>query len=748
MTERVGYETGDPDVNAGDEFRMRVLRPSPASDSFRALVVDMIKKLGEYVETKPWRKRLVCFRLSYGTYTEWCYFGMYEGPDNGPRMQEKFRAYMKAKRNVDNAAIPPLAARKHEFGGSADPNKNGDLLDPAEDQLVLDYYDCLINTMADFLLEMADAAKQAFPGRLVGAYYGYLYDDHPPEGATSLLDKVLSSPNVDILSCPAYYSKDGRRAGGSYVTRTIPSLFRRYGKLALLEDDSRFHHIRDWLQSQNDGQGMCTETPHETEMCMRRNMLNPFFDGGGIQLNDPITQSGSRPHAFDDPAVFRAITDTRAALAKAGVAASESGNEVAVVFSTREAIRRDGGKCSYFTWNLYQTSLLYQNRSGIPFDLLSLEDYIDNPRDYKVVMFLNAFYLTPDERRALVQRTRRPGMTAIWIGPAGGVTDNGFDDAAMSALTGVTATGVARRSKIVCRDSDATEYNFLLGSSRYYYYAKTLADGARGIIVPEMPAGSNGTDGRLYAAILKEAGTHQYVAPGSYIRRHGDVYMYHTGTNGTHTITLPDNVVKVRELFTGTEYNSNVITLQSDGPNTWLFRAATAGIWPVGDDVIAALNADGTLSIDGTGAMDDFATAADLPWDPSAVKSVTIGDGVAVGENALAGLPDSATVNGMNVGQYRKLFGGLGMSGVPEGSVVVSRTELEAAQAATLEIADGTAILGISVCTNGDLTATTSSWAPVAFRKSDLEVSADGTKIIAPIPANAEKGFMILRSGD
>lgn len=746
--EQVGYETGAADPSAGDEFRERVLRPSPASDLFRAKVVDMIKKLGEYVETQPWRKRLVCFRLSYGTYTEWCYFGMYEGPDNGPRMQEKFRAYMKAKRNVDNAAIPPLAARKHEFGGSADPNKNGDLLDPAEDQLVLDYYDCLINTMADFLLEMADAAKQAFPGRLVGAYYGYLYDDHPPEGATSLLDKVLSSPNVDILSCPAYYSKDGRRAGGSYVTRTIPSLFRRYGKLALLEDDSRFHHIRGWLASQNDGLGLCTETPRETEMCMRRNMLNPFFDGGGIQLNDPITQSGSRPHAFDDPAVFRAITDTRAALAKAGVAASESGNEVAVVFSTREAIRRDGGKCSYFTWNLYQTSLLYLNRSGIPFDLLSLEDYIDNPRDYKVVMFLNTFYLTPDERKALVQRTRRPGMTAIWIGPAGGVTDNGFDDAAMSALTGVTATGVARRSKIVCRDSDATEYNFLLGSSRYYYYAKTLADGARGIIVPEMPAGSNGTDGRLYAAILKEAGAHQYVAPGSYIRRHGDVYMYHTGTNGTHTITLPGNVVKVRELFTGTEYNSNVITLQSDGPNTWLFRAATAGIWPVGDDVIAALNADGTLSIDGMGAMDDFATAADLPWDPSTVKSVTIGDGVVVGENALTGLPDSATVNGMNVGQYRKLFGGLGMSGVPEGSVVVSRTELEAAQAATLEIADGTAILGISVCTNSDLTASTATWAPVSFRKSDLEVSADGTKILAPIPANAEKGFMILRSGN
>ena len=748
MTERVGYETGDPDVNAGDEFRMRVLRPSPASDSFRALVVDMIKKLGEYVETKPWRKRLVCFRLSYGTYTEWCYFGMYEGPDNGPRMQEKFRAYMKAKRNVDNAEIPPLASRKHEFGGSADPNKNGDLLDPAEDQLVLDYYDCLINTMADFLLEMADAAKQAFPGRLVGAYYGYLYDDHPPEGATSLLDKVLSSPNVDILSCPAYYSKDGRRAGGSYVTRTIPSLFRRYGKLALLEDDSRFHHIRGWLASQNDGLALCTETALETEMCMRRNMLNPFFDGGGIQLNDPITQSGSRPHAFDDPAVFRAITDTRAALAKAGVAASESGNEVAVVFSTREAIRRDGGKCSYFTWNLYQTSLLYLNRSGIPFDLLSLEDYIDNPRDYKVVMFLNAFYLTPDERAALVQRTRRPGMTAIWIGPAGGVTDNGFDDAAMSALTGVTATGVARRSKIVCRDSDATEYNFLLGSSRYYYYAKTLADGARGIIVPEMPAGSNGTDGRLYAAILKEAGAHQYVAPGSYIRRHGDVFMFHTGTNAIHTtITLPDNVVKVRELFTGTEYNSNVIPIESDGPNTWLFRATSAGMWTVGESVIAVLNTNGVLSIDGTGSTYDFANASDVPWDPTLVRSVVVGDGVTLGANALAALSDTTTLGDVPLKKFRA---GLGSSegSVPAGMLLVSRTEVEAAGAEAIEVANGTALLGISVCTNSDLTASTATWAPVSFRKSDLEVSADGTKILAPIPANADKGFMILRSGN
>ena len=84
---------------------------------------------------------------------------------------------------------------------------------------------------------------------------------------------------------------------------------------------------------------------------------------------------------------------------------------------------------------------------------------------------------------------------------------------------------------------------------------------------------------------------------------------------------------------------------------------------------------------------------------------------------------------------------------VPAGMLLVSRTEVEAAGAEAIEVANGTALLGISVCTNSDLTASTATWTPVSFRKSDLEVSADGTKILAPIPANADKGFMILRSG-
>ncbi len=565
--EQVGYATGAADPNASDEFRERVVRPSPASDRFRAVALDVIGELGDYVNAQPWRKRLIGFRLSYGTYSEWHAFGMYEAPDTGLRMQEKFSAYMQAKRGIANARIPTIAMRRHENADTSKPGLNGDLLDPAEDQLVLDYYDCLANTMADLMLAMAAKARQSMPGRLIGAYYGYVYADHPPEGANGLLDKVLASPNIDFLSNPPQYSRESRRAGGSYVARTIPSLFRRYGKLSFLEDDSRFHHIRNWLQSKNDGQSLATETPQETEMVMRRNWLNPFFDGTGLQLNDPLTRSGRRPHAFDDPAVFKAIAESKAALAAAGEPAPESGNSIAVVFSARECLRRDGGKCSYFTWNLYQTSLRYLNRTGTAFDLLSLEDYIANPRNYTIVLFLNAFYLTDAERAALRAQTRKPGMTAVWIGPAGGVTDTGFDNAAMSALTGVTATGVARRSNIQCGDTAATRKSI----PDFIFYVKTLGGGSRSIIVPQMP-----NSAERYKAVLGEAGAWFYTVPGNYFRRHGDIFMFHTGTAGEHVIHLPTNVRKVQELYTGEVFNTNEVTLQADGPATWLFKATTS----------------------------------------------------------------------------------------------------------------------------------------------------------------------------
>ena len=250
------------------------------------------------------------------------------------------------------------------------------------------------------------------------------------------------------------------------------------------------------------------------------------------------------------------------------------------------------------------------------------------------------------------------------------------------------------------------------------------------------------TNPDVWRDLLTWMGATPMAPRGHCVRRHGDVFMFHTaGTNGTQTITLPSNVTKVKELYTGKVYDAPTLTIETDGPGTWVFKAIADESWKVGDSVTATLGADGILSFTGTGSTHDFSGAADVPWDKSSVKGVRIGDGVTLGENVFAGLSDTLPVS-LSLSELKSGFS----ASVPEGMLLVSRTEVEAAGVATLEVENGKAVLGISVCTNSDLTAKVSTWKPVSFENSGLSVSADGTKIFASIPVNADRGFMVLRS--
>lgn len=63
-----------------------------------------------------------------------------------------------------------------------------------------------------------------------------------------------------------------------------------------------------------------------------------------------------------------------------------------------------------------------------------------------------------------------------------------------------------------------------------------------------------------------------------------------------------------------------------------------------------------------------------------------------------------------------------------------------------IEIVDGKVLLGVSVCTNGDLTAETESWGAAKLDPTAVEQAEDGKGLVIPVPATAEQGFMILKS--
>ena len=678
--ERIGYANGDVQTSGDlDERKDRVARPSPASAAYCAEAKSLLTKLAAYIKAQSWGDRVIGVRPCWGIYTEWHMYGMDQGPDTGLRMTEAFHKWKNGKYANEN---PPTMAERRNDNDRFFLNRASN----ATEQKVIDFYECQATVIADLMTNVAHTIKTELPGRLVGMYYGYVMTTHPPEGANVMLDRVLSSPDVDFMSNPADYTEECRLAGGAYYHRTIPATFHRYGKLVMLEDDMRHYHISKYVQLQY----ICTRSEQEEEMTTRRNWLNRYFDGCGLQMLDPEHDIDKRNFSMDTPPVLQAIADTQRVLGEIGERPADSGNEVAVVVDWRERLR-----CSTketFTHALvYTHSLPGLYASGVPFDMMSLDDFLAKPASrYRKAVFLNVFAPEGEMKTALQPRVSASDFKSVWL----------------------------------------FHCPFNLPSSQ-----------AKVRDINNMPY--HVTNPNVWRELLTGMGATPLAPIGHCIRRHGDVMMFHTASNATIRINLPAGMTKVRELYTGQVYDSSELTLHSDGPNTWVFKAVASESWSVGDSVTASLEPDGTLRFSGTGSTRDFSGAADVPWDLSSVTGVQIGDGVVLGENAFAGLPDTVPVS-LSLGELKSGFG----TSVPEGMVLASKTELQAAGAATLEVADGKVVLGISVCTNSDLTAKVSTWKPVSFEKSGLSVSADGKRILAPIPANAAQGFMILRSGE
>ena len=484
----IGYASGPVDPSCRDERVGRAPRPSAASPEYRAEVRRLLGLLGAYVRAQPWGRRVVAIRPCWGIYTEWHTYGMYEGPDVGPAMTAAFRRWKGGLYANEN---PPTLEER----AVATPK-------------LLDFYACMANEVSDLLLDVAHAAKAAFPGRLVGMYYGYVLATHPPEGANVMLDKVLASPDVDFLSDPAMYTPASRLAGGAYYHRTIPATYHRYGKLAVLEDDMRHYHIRNAVSHTS----ICTRSPREAEMTTRRNWLNRWFDGCGIQILDAESQRETRPFTMDVLPVWRAIHDTQRVCRELGERPADSGNDTAVVVDWRERLRRVPKDQS--AGPVYVASIVGLYASGVPVDLMTLDDFLAKPEGrYRRAVFLNAYSPEVAQRVALERRVRAEDFKSAWL------------------LKRPFAGG-----------------------------------GAASVVYEQMPDG-----GAAWQKLLTDLGAHAVAPAGNYVRRHGDALLFHTGGAGRWTLAVPGASGAV-ELYSGRRYDTGRLVVESDGPDTFAFR--------------------------------------------------------------------------------------------------------------------------------------------------------------------------------
>ena len=497
--ETIGYLV---DKKSGDEFRGNAVRPSAASKAYREELSRMFAAFGEFVRSRPWAKRVVAVRVCWGVYTEWHTNGMENGPDVGPAMTAAFHAWKGGK--WKGAAVPTMEERR----------KNGALLlDPADDEKTLDYFACMNSCTRALLKHMCREAKRALPGRLAGAYWGYVLNVFPPEGQNSILKGVIDSPEVDFMSAPSAYSAPVRRAGGTYHPRVIADTYRRHGKLYLLEDDMRFHHVRQYARG-----SVATETAEESRAVMARNYLSTVFDGCGIQLCDPFDKRWERPNTFDDPAVWGAMHDCQRAIAELGRIPADSGNTLVLVVSPRERLRwADPIGC---TLSRHISAYLpqYVHAAGVAADFVTLEDFLRTDRVWPHVVFPDAILLTDDE---IVQLGRRLGDSkSVWF----------------------------------MREPPVKGAN--------HVRAKHIPEGAQDV--------SQGS--REWAELADELGEHRWTEPGKCFRKHGDLVMMSVPGAGTYNLSLPPEWSGAKELLSGRTYDGRAIAFETKGPDTVFFR--------------------------------------------------------------------------------------------------------------------------------------------------------------------------------
>ena len=363
-------------VNATERDHIKNYRaPSFASKLWRRDMCDYISRLVRYLESTPYAKRIFAYRLDFGVYHEWHYYGMQSSmPDIGQAMASAF-----------GREIPSKEERMRMSART--------MRDPVKDRLAIDFLRCMGEQVRDCLLEFNQAAKDACGGRaLVGNYCGYFFEmPFPAEGWHLENEAILDSPYVDFQATPFPYRSVARGGGNGQYSRRLLESTRRRGKLAVMEADTRTTLIRNvwdrnylFAKSRSDDIALLARD-FASALCWGCGMW--YYDFGQGWYDAPEFRAFFK-RIFP---IWREIPDCR------------SVSEVLVVGDYESVLLTNAGS-SHF--NDERTSGLVNalGHAGIPFDSASVADVASGKlKSYKVYIFCNLHWMTPEKKRILVE---------------------------------------------------------------------------------------------------------------------------------------------------------------------------------------------------------------------------------------------------------------------------------------------------------------------------------------------------------
>lgn len=547
--------------------------PSFSSDGWRTDAGEALRRFVTHVEEAPYADHVVGYQLASGEDGRWREWGATSGlyGDYSPPQTRAFIAWLREKYGNDirrlrgawqrivrpvpgmdakerpepaldweDIQVPAVSARTNHPSQS--------LLDPAAAPEVIDYNLFHAHQIADCIAELALIAKQACHSRkLVGASYGHLFDhSRDPDGLETsghiALGELLENPDLDFLAGPPL-AIDSRSGETHPLWSSVAESARSHGKL--------------WIVEALPGEA----TP------------NPAAAGWG-----PVVLAGAG-------LVWSAVNDTGSPAGRfppTSVSWDRSSvSQIALVVDHYSlAYMAQGNALSLPLLALQQAELA---EVGAPYDVWLLDDLIaGRTPDYRLYVFVNAFFLDARARDVVRNHVGRNGKTALWVFAPGAI-DQSMSGRTAFELTGLSVAFVPKTAPLRVKLVDAAhpvvdgvpkklEYGTAEAAGPVFFALPNRGDMLGTIRVPSLGDGEprewaglivRQFDGwtsvysaaphlpaALLRSIARNAGVHLYVDTGDVVYANASVVAIRALTAGDKRIRLRQKA-DVRDALSG-----------------------------------------------------------------------------------------------------------------------------------------------------------------------------------------------------
>ena len=418
-------------------------RHTHASLAWRHETSGMLRELARRTMADPLLSDTVVGWFFFPLQHEACYFQDYNHSakldDYGPATRLAFRNYLAEKYagresllrrawhdpsvTFETAQLPVRAQR--DFGSC------GLFWDPAVSQQVIDYVEIRSRVWEETLECFARAAKEGSGGRVVvGSFWGYLIHNDTLWGGQSYFRRMMDSPFVDFWASPFTYVN--KNPGMSVTARFVHRSLQAHGKLFFAEVDTT---LTSSNPAQLRRQGMVIPDPVYDAELIKRDFAYLLTEGmNGWRIDWP-----SGRDEYDENRLlplWRTIQRVGRESANkplgsvAQVAAFVEQNSLFAVPNTHSRLT----SCAIEQPRIHELPYL-----GAPVDHYELHDALSGDLKHPMQLFLNAYLLTEEERRAIVRLRTRAKMQVFLYAQGFLSPDEPTASAAnMSELTGIS----------------------------------------------------------------------------------------------------------------------------------------------------------------------------------------------------------------------------------------------------------------------------------------------------------------------